>query len=313
MTNSRAVPTRKRGTAASKTSPFLHMLLICGIGRLKGTDSTRHGKDFPYRRHLSPFDTAALDRHHHKAASPLLPPYWHDHVIQECKSSSTNSWENDRMSDSTDRRRHNQHVQQQQSHFLPQDGSDDYFDGGNSADLSAAFALGERGGENAPSYDNVNNRKSRNPSDPDSIQTRRGTFSSRRSSSTGQRLTSGQQSTTYSNGGYHSPVVYQYFAARGSNVHHHHHNNRGSPLYPPHQQSSSCSELNFIILGPNVDHWSVVGPILASRGFNVIACERVEEDHDEQSIQGARRRDGGTTSTDHSEDAPNLVLQIMGT
>eukprot|EP00536_Pseudo-nitzschia_multiseries_P018597 jgi/Psemu1/56338/gm1.56338_g len=61
----------------------------------------------------------------------------------------------------------------------------------------------------------------------------------------------------------HSPVVYQYFGKSRSRGSHH-------PL-----DTDSESPLNFIVLGPNVDHWKTVGQTLASRGFNVMACERM--------------------------------------
>lgn len=38
---------------------------------------------------------------------------------------------------------------------------------------------------------------------------------------------------------------------------------------------TGSDSIPFIILGPSVDHWKICGKILASRGFNVMACERV--------------------------------------
>ncbi len=77
----------------------------------------------------------------------------------------------------------------------------------------------------------------------------------------------------------HSPVVYQYYGR--SRI-------RGNP----------SDSVQFILLGPNVDHWKVVGQVLASRGFNTIACERLDK--------------GDSQAKDHtSEDAPNLVLEVM--
>jgi hypothetical protein len=78
----------------------------------------------------------------------------------------------------------------------------------------------------------------------------------------------------------HSPVVYQFYGrsrARGS------------------QPSDS---IHFILLGPNVDHWKVTGQLLASRGFNAIACERLDGTETGQGV-------------DRSQDAPNLVLEIL--
>jgi hypothetical protein len=81
---------------------------------------------------------------------------------------------------------------------------------------------------------------------------------------------------------WHSPVVYRYYGRNRS---------RG------HQDS-----IPFILLGPNVDHWREVGKILATRGFSVMACERVAQDKDHPI------RLDTTTAND---DGPNLVLEIL--
>ena len=78
----------------------------------------------------------------------------------------------------------------------------------------------------------------------------------------------------------HSPVVYQYFGRSRS---------RGG------QSQGDDSPVNFILLGPNVDHWKTVGQTLAARGFNVMACERMVEN-----------------KKANYEDAPDLVLEILG-
>lgn len=77
----------------------------------------------------------------------------------------------------------------------------------------------------------------------------------------------------------HSPVVYQYYGRSRM---------RGNP----------SDAIHFILLGPNVDHWRSLGHVLASRGFNTIACERVESDEPGADI-------------DRGEDSPNLVIEIM--
>lgn len=77
----------------------------------------------------------------------------------------------------------------------------------------------------------------------------------------------------------HSPVVYQFYGrsrARGN----------------------GSDSIHFVLLGPNVDHWKVVGQLLASRGFNAMACERI--------VGNEKDRD-----SDRSKDAPNLVLEIL--
>jgi hypothetical protein len=94
----------------------------------------------------------------------------------------------------------------------------------------------------------------------------------------------------------HSPVVYQYFGKSRSRGHQY-----------PSSQATDDAQLNFILLGPNVDHWKAVGQILASRGFNVMACERMipDENNDEDNNYEA--------STMKFDDAPELVLEILGT
>lgn len=88
----------------------------------------------------------------------------------------------------------------------------------------------------------------------------------------------------------HSPVVYQYFGRSRS---------RGGQSF---QSQSDESPLNFILLGPNVDHWKTIGQTLAARGFNVMACERMVE----------KQRGEHEGKPTNYEDAPDLVLEILG-
>ncbi|KAG7341309.1 hypothetical protein IV203_023260 [Nitzschia inconspicua] len=281
--------------------PFLLAILVLGSERIGGVNAARHGDEFPHQRRHVPLDSsqsATADTHHPPS------PFWHHRLVEECRSSSPNSWGNNGESDFQSRE---QQQQNQEQHFfgdienVTANNLDEECNDEVSKDFSAASALAERGGENSP----FSGGSPRGRSNPDSIQTRRGTFSSRATPTSRPRDPSARRISSansrrqqaYNMGGYHSPVLYQYFAARGST------NHRGNPMHQPQQSS----QLNFIILGPNVDHWKAVGPILASRGFNVMVCERVEEEHDEDPIQGARRDVGN----DHLEDAPNLVLQIM--
>ena len=53
------------------------------------------------------------------------------------------------------------------------------------------------------------------------------------------------------------PIIYRYFGRSRT-------------------RSIRADSIPFIVLGPSVDHWKQVGRILASRGFNVIACERIQ-------------------------------------
>jgi len=76
----------------------------------------------------------------------------------------------------------------------------------------------------------------------------------------------------------HSPVVYQYYGRSRT-------------------RGNSANSVHFILLGPNVDHWKAVGQVLAARGFNTIACERLKS--------------GSGDGNDANEDAPNLVLDVL--
>ena len=60
------------------------------------------------------------------------------------------------------------------------------------------------------------------------------------------------------------PIIYRYFG--GSRA-----------------RFRSCDSIPFILLGPSVDHWKSAGQTLSSRGFSVMACERVNEVDDGQS------------------------------
>lgn len=98
----------------------------------------------------------------------------------------------------------------------------------------------------------------------------------------------------------HSPVVYQFYGRSRS---------RGPP---------SPDAPHFLLLGPNVDHWKSVGQILASRGFNVMACERIVEDDDTANAATGKvdknpRRRPQQDSVDGPNDAPDLVLDLLGT
>jgi hypothetical protein len=96
----------------------------------------------------------------------------------------------------------------------------------------------------------------------------------------------------------HSPVVYQYYGRS---------RNRGP---------SSPDAPHFLLLGPNVDHWKAVGQILASRGFNVMVCERIvdaEETTGSASSNNKNKRPQQLDSNDEPSDAPDLVLDLLGT
>lgn len=84
-----------------------------------------------------------------------------------------------------------------------------------------------------------------------------------------------------------NPVVYRYFGRSRARSH-------------------RSDSIPFILLGPSVDHWKDAGQILASRGFNVMACERVSDKNGsgEKSIQH-------DTALPHDGAGENLVLAIL--
>mmetsp|Transcript_37902 Transcript_37902/g.113264 ORF Transcript_37902/g.113264 Transcript_37902/m.113264 type:complete len:649 (-) Transcript_37902:4-1950(-) len=83
------------------------------------------------------------------------------------------------------------------------------------------------------------------------------------------------------------PIVYQFF---------------GKSL----RRSRQSDAVQLVILGPSVDHWRSVGRILSSRGFNVMACQRITGERDpaggeEDSVDSVVRRGDGEA----------LVLKIL--
>ena len=82
-----------------------------------------------------------------------------------------------------------------------------------------------------------------------------------------------------------NPIIYRYFGRSRT-------------------RSIRADSIPFIVLGPSVDHWKQVGRILASRGFNVIACERI---HD----QNNSLKDNSDSSSKDGEEGEALVLAIL--
>ena len=76
------------------------------------------------------------------------------------------------------------------------------------------------------------------------------------------------------------PVIYRYFGRSRA-------------------RSIQSDSIPFIILGPSADHWKTVGKILASRGFNVMVCERSKE-------QKKRSQVGKWLAGKRSEQSDNL-------
>lgn len=82
------------------------------------------------------------------------------------------------------------------------------------------------------------------------------------------------------------PVVYRYF---------------GRSRVRTHRSDS----IPFILLGPSVDHWKSTGKVLASRGFNVMACERVVEKQKEVDVVES-------TVTDNDDgEGEKLILDVL--
>lgn len=83
------------------------------------------------------------------------------------------------------------------------------------------------------------------------------------------------------------PIVYQFF---------------GKSL----RRSRQSDAVPFVVLCPSVDHWRGVGRILSSRGFNVMACQRITEERDAK--MGAENE---ADSAVHKGDGEALVLRIL--
>ena len=172
--------------------------------------------------------------------------------------------------------------------FLHQEGydaDDEDGDGDEVEETDEYPFLEERGGEHLPNeWAESSQSSSGRQRDPyqTSIQSSRGTLSRRNNRN--RRDNRGDHRRKK-----HSPVVYQYFGR----------SRRLGPVSP--------DALHFVLLGPNVDHWKSVGQILASRGFNVMACERIEDD-DKSLNKDARK----SSNNNEYNDAPELVLEVMG-
>ena len=75
-------------------------------------------------------------------------------------------------------------------------------------------------------------------------------------------------------------------------------------------RSIQSDSIPFIILGPSADHWKTVGKILASRGFNVMVCERSKE----QKSRSPRRwgqKDNAEDEVVEGEALTNAVLDAL--
>ena len=85
------------------------------------------------------------------------------------------------------------------------------------------------------------------------------------------------------------PVIYRYFGRSRT-------------------RSIRADSVPFIVLGPSVDHWKQVGRILASRGFNVIACESIQN---KNKSEESRSEGTSDPSGNDGEEGEALVLAIL--
>jgi len=95
-----------------------------------------------------------------------------------------------------------------------------------------------------------------------------------------------------------NPVIYRYFGRSRA-------------------RSAKSESIPFIVLGPKVDHWKSVGRILASRGFNVMACEQVLTENSNGN-NGYYGGDENLTATDEyqrqvddSSDGEALIIAVL--
>jgi len=108
-------------------------------------------------------------------------------------------------------------------------------------------------------------------------------------------------STANTRGG--NPLVYRYW-------------NRNRVRRRARGRASDAS-IPFLILGPRVDHWKLVGKILASRGFNVMACERSKEQQEKGYNDDTRwtadndERESDNKEIDLDSEGEALVSSVL--
>lgn len=90
-----------------------------------------------------------------------------------------------------------------------------------------------------------------------------------------------------------NPVVYRYFGRSRA-------------------RSVRSDSVPFIVIGPCVDHWKLVGEILASRGFNCIAIERVKESKsDKKSPKDTKATSTSDTDENEGEALVRTILDVL--
>mmetsp|Transcript_3355 Transcript_3355/g.4883 ORF Transcript_3355/g.4883 Transcript_3355/m.4883 type:complete len:603 (+) Transcript_3355:247-2055(+) len=92
------------------------------------------------------------------------------------------------------------------------------------------------------------------------------------------------------------PVVYRYFGRSRA-------------------RSVRSDSIPFIVIGPSVDHWKLVGRILASRGFNVMAIERVKKEAEDEASKGGKGRKKVSSDDAHAlvegEALVSTILNVL--
>lgn len=89
-----------------------------------------------------------------------------------------------------------------------------------------------------------------------------------------------------------NPVVYRYFGRSRA-------------------RSIRSDSIPFIVIGPSVDHWSLVGRILGLRGFNMIAIERVKKDQKKKSPSDNNNDDDSCYNANGVHEGEGLVSTIL--
>ena len=114
------------------------------------------------------------------------------------------------------------------------------------------------------------------------------------------------------------PVLYRYWGRQRQQNHRRHHHHHHSLTTTTTTPTSTSASIPILIVGPNVDHWKLVGQELAARGYNIMACERVpqqQQQSDEATTWFWRRRRQNQHKQQQQEknrDAAALyILQLL--
>jgi len=90
---------------------------------------------------------------------------------------------------------------------------------------------------------------------------------------------------------------------------------KGNPViyryFPRSRARSRSSSIPFIVLCPSVDHWKIVGKILAGRGFNVMACQQVKDAKKETDQMTTSRNNNSSNGVNDGEALISAVLDVL--